>query len=123
MRDRIDGEYLSPGRFWSLAAGIIVLGAGLSGHQGWRLVEGWRDGIVVPFCKQCSALPRVVATKSPSTYWATMGGHALLVALGLIVLAIGARMAFARITGADAPPEPESDKDRQRRLDRMREEK
>ena len=123
MPKRVEGEYLPPGRFWLLAACIVVVGAGFAGYEGSRAFAGWRSGVVAPFCRQCSAFPQIAHAESPALYWATMGWHVFLVLLGLVVLAIGARMVFARLTGADTPPEPESDKDRQRRLDRMREEK
>lgn len=123
MHGPIDGEYLPPRRFWSVVALILAVGAGLAAHEGWQFVEGWRMNAVAPFCKQCSALPEVIKAESPALYSATMGGHALLVLLGLGVLVIGVRMAFARITDKSGPPVPETEKDRQRRLDRMREEK
>ena len=73
--------------------------------------------------KHCAGFPAVTRAASPSLFWATMAGHAVLALLGLAVLVMGARMLMARFAGVDVPPDPESERDRQRRLDRMREEK
>ena len=123
MANLQQGEYQPPGRFWPMVAGLLAVGGGLSGYEGWRLLQGWNSGTVAPFCKHCAGFPAVTRAASPSLFWATMAGHAVLALLGLAVLVMGARMLMARFAGVDVPPDPASERDRQRRLDRMREEK